>query len=308
MLRKLLIGLFGLFFGAGVLWPADKIRIAEFNLENYLDQPAGTRPVKSPEARAKVRESIRALKPDVIALIEMGTTNALLELRDSLRAEGLDFPHWEWVRGWDTNIHLSVLSRLPIVARRPHSKLSYLLYGRRFEVSRGFLEVDLRATNGYQFTLIAAHLKSRRPIPEGDEEEMREQEARLLREIILDRLEANPKLNLVVLGDFNDTKDSRSVRTIMGRGNARNGLVDTRPAERNGDTVPPLNPRQDARRITWTHYYGVEDSYSRIDYILFSKGMAAEWIPEETYILNLPNWGLASDHRPIVATVYAEDR
>lgn len=288
--------------------PAEKLRIAEYNLENYLDQPAGTRPAKTPEARAKIRESIRALKPDVLGLVEMGSTNALLELRDSLQAEGLSLPHWEWARGWDTNIHVALLSRLPIVARRSHTNLTYLLYGRRFHVSRAFLEVDLRAPHGYQFTLIAVHLKSRRPIPEGDEAEMREQEARLLREIITERLAANPKLNLVVLGDFNDTKDSRTLRTVLGRANARNGLVDTRPAELNGDSLPPLNARQDARRITWTHYYGVEDSYSRIDYILLSKGMAAEWLPDETYVLALPNWGLASDHRPIVATIYAEDR
>ncbi|MCX8155685.1 MAG: endonuclease/exonuclease/phosphatase family protein [Verrucomicrobiae bacterium] len=287
---------------------AEKIRLAHYNLENYLDQPAGTRPAKTPEARAKIRESIRALQPDVISLVEMGSTNALLELRDSLQAEGLSLPHWEWVRGWDTNIHVALLSRLPLVARRPHTNLTYLLYGRRFHVSRAFLEVDLQGPKGYQFTLIAVHLKSRRPIPEGDEAEMREQEARLLREIIETRLTANPKLNLVVLGDFNDTKDSRTLRTVLGRANARNGLVDTRPAERNGDSLPPLNNRQDARRITWTHYYGLEDSYSRIDYILLSKGMAAEWIPEETYVLALPNWGLASDHRPIVATIYAEDR
>ncbi|WCJ60541.1 endonuclease/exonuclease/phosphatase family protein [Fontisphaera persica] len=302
------IGLSLLLAGLWSVESAEKIRIAEYNLENYLDQPAGNRPAKSAEARAKIRQSIRSLKPDVLALMEMGSTNALLELRDSLQAEGLSLPHWEWVRGWDTNIHVALLSRLPIVARRPHTNLTYLLYGRRFHVSRGFLEVDLRATNGYQFTLLAVHLKSRRPIPEGDEAEMREQEARLLREIITERLAANPSLNLVVLGDFNDTKDTRSVRTIMGRANARNGLVDTRPAERNGDSLPPLNARQDARRITWTHYYGVEDSYSRIDYILLSKGMAAEWIPEETYVLALPNWGQASDHRPIVATIYAEDR
>lgn len=293
---------------ATTAWPAEKIRIAAFNLENYLHQPAGTRPAKSPEARAKVRESIRALQPDVLALVEMGSTNALLELRDSLHTEGVSLPHWDLVQGWDTNIHVALLSRLPITARRPHTNLTYLLYGRRFHVNRGFLEVDLRATNGYSFTLIAVHLKSRRPTPEGDEAEMREQEARLLREIIEARLAANPSLNLVVLGDFNDTKDSRTLRTVLGRANARNGLVDTRPAERNGDALPALNARQDPRRITWTHYYGVEDSYSRIDYILLSKGMAAEWIPEETHVLALPNWGLASDHRPIVATIYAADR
>ena len=72
---------------------ADTFRVAEYNVENYLDQPTETRRYpKSTEAKAKIRESIHALKPDVISFEEMGTTNALLELRASLKAEGLDFP------------------------------------------------------------------------------------------------------------------------------------------------------------------------------------------------------------------------
>jgi predicted extracellular nuclease len=64
---------------------AEIFRIAAYNVENYLDQPTESRrTVKSDEAKAKIRESIRALKPDVISLEEMGGTNALLELRASL--------------------------------------------------------------------------------------------------------------------------------------------------------------------------------------------------------------------------------
>jgi endonuclease/exonuclease/phosphatase family metal-dependent hydrolase len=285
---------------------AETFCVATYNLENYLDQPTESRPrIKSAEAKAKIRESIRALKPDVLALQEMGGTNALLELRDSLKADGLDFPFWEHVSGFDTNIHVAVLSKFPFTARRPHTNEQFLLGGRRFRVSRGFAEVDINANTNYSFTLITAHLKSKRPIAVADEAEERLEEAKVLREIVDADLKANPKLNLVVLGDFNDTKNSASTKTLIGRGKFK--LVDTRPAERNGDDARNLSPRMDPREITWTHFYGVEDTYSRIDYILLSPGMAREWVTNETYILTIPNWGVASDHRPLVATFKTRD-
>jgi endonuclease/exonuclease/phosphatase family metal-dependent hydrolase len=283
---------------------AGTVRIATYNVENYLDQPTATRPYpKSAEARAKVRESIRALDPDVVALQEMGGPSALLELRDSLKAEGLDFPHWEYVAGFDTNIHVAILSKFPFTARRPHTNDNFLLGGRRFWVSRGIAEVDIRVNPNYSFTLITAHLKSKRPVPEGDEAELRLEEAKILRGIINADLAANPNANLIVAGDFNDTKDSASIKTLIGRGRLK--LIDTRPAERNGDRAAqaPFEPRH----ITWTHYYGKADSYSRIDYLLLSPGMAREWVAAETYVLAIPDWGVGSDHRPLVATFHARD-
>ena len=278
---------------------ADTFRVATYNLENYLEAPAGTRPVKSPGAKAKVRESLRALRADVVALQEMGGTNALLELRASLKAEGFDYPYWEHVTGHDTNIHLAVLSKFPIIDRRPHPNDSFLLFGQRFRVSRGFVEVDIQVTTNYSFTLMTAHLKSRRAVPEADEAELREQEAILLREKIDLCLKSNPAAKLIVLGDFNDTKDSKSTRALMGRG--RLALLDTRPAEPNGDDAPSSNPRHAPRNITWTYHYGKEDTYSRIDFILISQAMAKTLNRNETYVLTLPNWGVGSDHRPIVA-------
>jgi endonuclease/exonuclease/phosphatase family metal-dependent hydrolase len=286
---------------------AETFRVAEYNVENYLDQPTETRRYpKSAEAKAKIRESIHALRPDVISFEEIGTTNALLELRASLKAEGMDFPYWEHVNGYDTNIHVAILSRFPITARRSHTNENFLLSGRRFSVSRGFAEVDIQVTTNYSFTLLGAHLKSKRPVPEGDEAEMRLQEAKLLREKVDAILTANPNANVVVLGDFNNTKDSPSTKALIGAGKFK--LVDTRPAERNGDDATNSNPRFSPMNVTWTYYYGVEDSYSRIDYILLSPGMAREWIKKDSYVLALPNWGIGSDHRPIVATFEAEDK
>lgn len=282
---------------------AETFRIAAYNVENYLDQPTESRKnVKSDAAKAKVREVILAMKPDVIAFEEMGSLSAFLELRDSLKKAGLDLPHYEHVRGYDTNIHVAVLSKFPIVARRSHTNANFLLNGKRFQVSRGFTEVDIKVNDNYQFTLLGAHLKSRRQIAGADEAELRYEEAKTLRAIVDQHLATKPDANLVVLGDLNDTYNTKAIKEIIGTGRTR--LVDTRPAEQNnGDNLPnPANPRYSPRNETWTHYYGVEDSYSRIDYLMLSPGMAKEWIKDQTYIPVIPNWGQASDHRPILAT------
>jgi endonuclease/exonuclease/phosphatase family metal-dependent hydrolase len=291
---------------AGALDAADTFTVASYNVENYVDGLGGSRPAKSAVSRAKVRESIRALRPDTLALQEMGSTNTLLELRAALKAEGLDYPFWVHVAGLDTNLHVAVLSRFPFIEFHPHTNVSFLLNGRRFRVSRGFAELTLRVNPSYRFTLITAHLKSRRPIPTADEAELREQEALCLRAIVDARLAASPHPNIVVLGDFNDVKDSRSTRAIIGRG--KTALIDTRPSERNGHGRGNNNARFAPRRITWTYYFAKEDTYSRIDYIMLSPGMAREWDPGGTCVLATPDWGMASDHRPIVAQFFAQDR
>ena len=158
----------------------------------------------------------------------------------------------------------------------------------------------------YSFTLITAHLKSKRAVAQADEIEMRLEEAKLLRERIDACFAANPNINLIVLGDLNDTRDSASTKAVIGRGKRK--LLDTRPAERNGDNTPSTRPASEPRNVTWTHYYGKTDTYSRIDYILISPSLAREWVTNETYVLALPNWGVGSDHRPIVAAFEAEDK
>lgn len=302
-------------YSALVVWLAalanlaygETFRVATYNLNNYLDAPTESRRVKSDESKAKIRESILAIKPDVLALEEMGSLIALQELRGSLKTEGLYLPYWEYVSGYDTNIHICILSKFPFTSVRPQTNDFFLLNGRRFRVSRGFAEVDIRVNTNYSFTLIAAHLKSKRPISAADEAELRHEEAKVLREKIDEAFAANPNVNLLVLGDLNDYKDAPSTKEVIGpRG--KHKLVDTRPAERNADNLAGPRAILDALTVTWTHYYSVEDVYSRLDYILLSPGMAREWIANESYVLALPNWGKGSDHRPVVVTIEAEDK
>jgi len=282
----------------GLAASAGVIRVATFNVENYLDVATATRRAKSAEAQAKVCESILALKPDVIALQEIGSTNALLDLQARLKAGGLDLPFWHEVGAADSDIHLAALSRFPLTERRSHTNETFLLDGRRVPMKRGFTELGVAVTTNWDFTLIAAHLKSRVPSVEADEDEWRYEEALILRRAVERRLTANPDERLIVLGDFNDLIDSKPIRALLGHG--KMALFDTRPAERTRDAAM-------ARQVVWTDYYAKEDVYGRIDYIFVSRAMRSFWQKDETYVLNLPDWGLASDHRPIVAGFIAPD-
>lgn len=289
---------------AGALQAETTFRVGAYNVENYLDVENEGRPAKTAAAKAKVVEFIKALQADILSVEEMGDTNSFLGLRAELKKAGVDYPHWEHITGHDPAIHVALLSKFPIVARRPHTNDTFLLNGKKFSVSRGFLEVDIQVNPQTTVTVLAAHLKSKRPVPEADQAEWRLEEAKVLREKIDARLQASPNGKLIVLGDFNDTFDTKPVKAIVGKG--QTGLVDLRPVEQNGDTVPSPVPYFQPRRIAWTHYYGKEDSYSRIDYILVSRNFAKQVLREKTYVLAAPNWGEASDHRPVVATFLAE--
>jgi endonuclease/exonuclease/phosphatase family metal-dependent hydrolase len=287
--------------------PASEIlRIATFNVENYVDKPSRGRQLKSSESKAKIVESIRALSPDVIALQEIGSKAVLEELQGVLASAGMKLPHSEFAEGADPNIHVAVLSRFPITESRSHRKESFLLHGRRFHVSRGIVETDIKVNEGYAFTLMAVHLKSRLASAEADEGELRLEEAKILREKIEQLLADKPQANVVVVGDFNDSRDSVPLRTVLGRGKTR--LVDTRPAERSETSTSLAGRDLESRSVTWTHHYMKEDSYTRVDYILLSTGMAREWQQEGTYVLAMPGWGVASDHRPLVAAFEARDK
>ena len=148
--------------------------------------------------------------------------------------------------------------------------------------------------------LIAAHLKSRRPVPDADEAEERLAEAKILRGIVDERFQADPNARLIVLGDFNDVKDSDSVkehhrpwkiqahrhaaRRAQRRQRAR-GKFQLRSAQRGLDGI--------LRQGGHLHPHGL--------HFVSVPALARDWVKEETYIPTIPNWGVGSDHRPIIA-------
>jgi endonuclease/exonuclease/phosphatase family metal-dependent hydrolase len=279
---------------------AGSFSVGTYNLELFSDTPIFNLPPKSERARSFIRKSIRALNADIVALQEVGSERILLNLRASLKSEGLDYPYWDYVPGPDPHLHLACLSRYPILSRHHYTNENFLLEGRRHHVARGFGEFEIEIAPGVRCQFIMAHLKSKRITFEADQQGLREDEALLLHEKVSDILKHNPRANLVVLGDLNDGATTKPIRTIIGRG--RNRLFDTHPFERNGDSLPNENSRYEPRRISWTHYFGKEETYSRLDYILASPALREHYLPNESCVVTVANWGAGSDHRPVKAS------
>ena len=285
-------------FTAGTLsLPGGTFRVVTYNLEGYLLSPVSGWKTKSDPSRAKLREALISLRPDVLALQEVGGREALTQIQRELKDSGIDLPYAELAAGHDRVIQVALLSRFPISGSHSATNESFLLHGRRHFTSRGILDVELAVESGYTLNVLVAHLKSRRQTGNEDQAAVRLEEAKLLREIIDRHLEQTPNNLLIVAGDFNDSKNSAPLKTLVSRGGNR--LVDLHPAERTLGGV--ANPTPNEREITWTHYYGVEDSYTRIDYILCTPGMARQWLRDQSYVLAFPGWGEASDHRPVAA-------
>jgi endonuclease/exonuclease/phosphatase family metal-dependent hydrolase len=51
----------------------------------------------------------------------------------------------------------------------------------------------------------------------------------------------------------------------------------------------------------WTNYWPESDRYERMDYLLISQSLRADWVAAESFVLARHDWRIASDHRPVVA-------
>lgn len=288
-LAWLLAGLLG-----AVAVRAETLRLATYNVENYTltnrMTPDGYRPdyPKPEAAKRALRQVIRALDADVLALQEMGGRAFLEELRRDLAREGCVYPHAE-ILEYDTEPrHVAVLSRRPFAAVTAHTDLRFRYDGGEAFVKRGLLEVRL-AVGGGELTLFVAHLKSR--FTERDEDpqsaRFRAGEAEAMRDRVLARFPEPSAAAFVMVGDFNDGPVSRPIRALSARGRT---------------TIAALLPVADSRGETWTHRYRREDSYTRVDHIFVSPGLAraARISGDRARIHDGPGVAEASDHRPVV--------
>lgn len=286
-LRRM-IALAGAWLAAAV---AGAITVATYNVENYnladrMVEGVFRPSYPKPEAeKAAVRQVIRGVAPDILALQEMGAPPFLAELQRDLAREGLDFPHAVVLEGADADRHVALLSRLPFKEVRRHTDLPVMLFGQREVVKRGLLEVTF-ATNEGDVTVFVLHLKSRRTERPDDPmgAAQRELEAEAVRDYVLRRFPDPTTARFIVCGDFNDTRASKPVTSLLARGRTKLG---------------ELVRAADSRGETWTHYYRREDTYSRIDFLVVSEGLRPYVANGRGIVHDGPGAGEGSDHRAV---------
>lgn len=271
--------------------PKTGLRFVAYNLENWLtmDRVVNGKTIpQSPKPESEKAACVRILakaQPDVLGICEIGTRDDAADLQSRLKTAGLDLPHLHFTGGADETRHLALLSRFPLTPHDP-GPLTYRLESLEFGMQRGILDASLSA-DGREFRFLGVHLKSKREVEEGSQEQMRRNESHLLRRHVEQLLAQNPQARLVVYGDFNDTRQSSPLRGVQGPYKSPLYLT-------------PL-PLADSRGHFWTHHWKFQDVYSRFDYIMVSQPLKPDVDFKASRILDDASWDEASDHRAVLA-------
>jgi endonuclease/exonuclease/phosphatase family metal-dependent hydrolase len=246
-------------------------------------QPAVPKPEKEKAAAVKL---IVDAKPDILGVCEMGPEADLLDLQARLKAAGLDLPHHLCHQGEDEERHLAILSKFPLTGNQSVKTLTFDLGGKQLPMQRGILDVTIQPAADYAVRLVGVHLKSRRETEEGDQALMRRSEAQLLRTHLDKILTANPDENVLLFGDFNDTKNEPPIKLVQGNFGEPTFLRDIW--------------LEDDDEERWTYYWDFADKYERIDFIFASRAFFPEVALKESFLVSDRTWNDASDHRPLV--------
>jgi endonuclease/exonuclease/phosphatase family metal-dependent hydrolase len=268
------------------------LRFIAYNVENWLtmDRYVDRKNLKdSPKPESEKEAAVQILvrhAPDFIGLCEIGEATDLAEIQEDLKAAGLDLPHSHYTGGSDPTRHLGLLSRFPITSTAKPAESEYQLAGQTFAINRGVLDASI-AARGKSYRFIGVHLKSKRDSEQGDQEAIRLHEARLLRRHVDSILATNADARLVVYGDFNDTRATPAIKAITGN--------------YNDPTYLTAIPAKDSRGEAWTHHWALNDIYSRIDFVMVSRGLREDVDFQAAKIIDDVDWDKASDHRAILA-------
>ncbi len=268
------------------------LRFMTYNVENWLtmDRYIGGKSFKGAPKPDKEKQAIITLiahqSPDIIGICEIGEASDLAEIQEKLKATGLILPHLYYTGGTDPTRHLGILSRFPITSTSKPAETEYQMDGKTFGMNRGILDATIEA-RGKSYRFVGVHLKSKRDSEQGDQDAIRLHEAHLLRRHLDSIFRADSAARLVLYGDFNDTRATPPMKLITGNYSS--------------PTYMTAIPAKDSNNEAWTHYWALNDIYSRIDYVMTSHALKPEVDIKASKIIDDAGWNDASDHRALLA-------
>ncbi len=269
---------------------AEKIRVASYNLRNYLamdrlvdgqfrlDYP------KPESEKAVVRKSILLAAPDILAVQEIGSKEELDELRDDLAAEGLVYQSLYVLEAHDDTRRIGALWKSKLkVEPREHEDLEFTLFNQRQSVKRGMLELKVEWGPESDFSVFILHLKSKYTTDKRDPQSTKRRtlEAQAARDRILDLCPDPSAGAFLVVGDLNDHRNSSPVRRLLVRGDLQ---------------ISQILEVKDSSGLIWTHYYKKGGEYSLLDYMLASPGLSNTF-ETASGIGEVEDYYEGSDHR-----------
>ncbi|MFO7726364.1 MAG: endonuclease/exonuclease/phosphatase family protein [Oceanipulchritudo sp.] len=284
-LRFLLFGLLAGIPGAAGA-ESEPVRVATWNVRNYLQQnrwhdDAYRFDYPKPEAeKARLRETLLEVRPDILLLQEMGSEAFLLELRDDLRAGGLDYAWFHFSAVPEARTGLALLARFA-----PDEELLLLPGEAPDEASPGIRRGvhELRFPRGKSvLRVFHVHLKSRYTTDEADPESraFRTSELRLLEGLVeRRRVLAGPREVLLLAGDFNTPFED--------------GLLDGLRRHWRPLAV------EDADGEAWTYHHFKSGRREVIDGFWHPRGQGGAFSPNGVYPAGEVAAG-GSDHRMVV--------
>lgn len=286
----------------------DEVMVAHYSLENLFDtedDPATVDEDFTPqnpqlpydEAKltqhmANMGAAIRTMNggkgPDILSLTEVENGAVLRRFNDEA-LRGLGYKTVAHLEGTDNRgIEPAVLSRYPMIGQ----PAQHPLVEPNGKKQRSILEVTLDV-NGHPLTVFVNHWIAGRGSDDANDAAKlagrRQFAAQTLQGLIDQKLAANPKAEIVVLGDFNEGLNGPALGSIKAEtaeaARAQNKVFDTI------DTLENLKEAAGAegdKVQLGTHFYAPKGVWSQFDHALVSStlldGQGLAWVPGSTAV------------------------
>ena len=270
---------------------AEEVRIASYNVENMFDvfddpytQDEGT-DIKFREEIQQIAGAIRYLNADVVAFCEVENEHVLKAMIKEF-LPNMGYKHVVVAAGNDgRGIKTGLISRKPIVKVTSYRWQEFTLPGekRSWKFARDLMHVTLQATKDKTMDVFVVHFKSKRDSKNDVQSvKWRLAEATQAKKIMDEILIADPKAWVAIMGDFNDTLGSPTLKAFL----------------KDGDLVDAHAGIDESERITYLH----KPHRSTIDFLLTSKDLANREVEGSEVVVSEEHMTKGSDHAPIAAS------